>query len=210
MFAIIRRYDGVDQNRSAELTRNVNETLVPKLEKLSGFAGYWLIEAGNGVFSSLSLYETPEQAQESTMIVADWIRDEKLDTALPNEPKITSGKVVAHSNRVWSPRNSTAPHWDERGGPACRPPSRLRRVDRAAREQHVRGRVEQQDNWVRQRVANVVRSGGCESVTPSGLGCVALHQLLERGLVADRVEVAVLRQQANGTVRCGRSRAGDA
>ena len=100
MFAIIRRYEGVDQNRSAELTRNVNETLVPKLEKLSGFAGYWLIEAGNGVFSSLSLFETPEQGKESTMIVADWMRDEKLDTAIPNEPKITSGKVVAHSNRV--------------------------------------------------------------------------------------------------------------
>ncbi len=100
MFAIIRRYDGVDQNRSAELTRNVNETLVPKLEKLSGFAGYWLIEAGNGVFSSLSLFETPEQGKESTMIVADWMRDEKLDTAIPNEPKITSGKVVAHSDRV--------------------------------------------------------------------------------------------------------------
>ena len=100
MFAIIRRYDGVDQNRSAELTRNVNETLVPKLEKLSGFAGYWLIEAGNGVFSSLSLFETPEQAKESTKTVASWIRDEKLDTMIPNEPKITSGKVVAHSNRV--------------------------------------------------------------------------------------------------------------
>ena len=99
MFAIIRRYDGVDQNRSAELTRNVNETLVPKLEKLSGFAGYWLIQDGN-VFSSLSLFETPEQAEESTMIVADWMRDEKLDTAIPNEPKITSGMVVAHSNRV--------------------------------------------------------------------------------------------------------------
>ena len=100
MFAIIRRYDGVDQNRSAELTRNVNQTLVPKLEKLSGFAGYWLIEAGNGVFSSLSLFETPEQAKESTEIVASWMRDEKLDTAIPNEPKITSGKVVAHSDRV--------------------------------------------------------------------------------------------------------------
>ena len=100
MFAIIRRYDGVDQNRSAELTRNVNETLVPKLEKLSGFAGYWLIEAGNGVFSSLSLFETPEQGKESTKIVASWIRDEKLETMIPNEPKITSGKVVAHSDRV--------------------------------------------------------------------------------------------------------------
>jgi len=70
MFATIRRYDGVDQNRSAELTRKVNETLVPKLEKLSGFAGYYLIEAENGVFSSLSLFETPEQSTESTNVVA--------------------------------------------------------------------------------------------------------------------------------------------
>ena len=36
MYATIRRYDGVDQNRSPELTRKVNEILVPKLEKLSG------------------------------------------------------------------------------------------------------------------------------------------------------------------------------
>ena len=100
MFATIRRYDGVDQNRSAELTRKVNEVLVPKLEKLSGFAGYWLIEADNGVFSSLSLFETPEQSKESTKLVASWIRDEKLDTMIPNEPKITSGKLVAHSDRV--------------------------------------------------------------------------------------------------------------
>ena len=98
MFAIIRRYDGVDQNRSAELTRNVNETLVPKLEKLSGFAGYWLIEAGNGVFSSLGLFETPEQGMESTKLVTTWLREEKLDTILPNEPKITSGKIVARSS----------------------------------------------------------------------------------------------------------------
>jgi hypothetical protein len=100
MQATIRRYDGVDQNRSAELTRKVNETLVPKLEKLPGFAGYFLVEAGNGVFSSLSLFETPEQGVESTKLVATWIRDEKLDTIVPNEPKITSGKIVARSNRV--------------------------------------------------------------------------------------------------------------
>ena len=100
MFATIRRYDGVDQNRTVELTNKVNETLVPKLEKLSGFAGYYLIEAGNGIFSSLSLFETPEQSKESTKIVATWIRDEKLDTMIPNEPKITSGKVVARSNGV--------------------------------------------------------------------------------------------------------------
>jgi hypothetical protein len=100
MHAIIRRYDGVDQNRTTELTSKVNETLVPKLSKLPGFAGYYLIEAGNGVFSSLSLFETPEQGMESTKFVATWIRDEKLDTVIPNVPMITSGPVVANSDRV--------------------------------------------------------------------------------------------------------------
>jgi hypothetical protein len=100
MHAIIRRYDGVDQNRTVELTAKVNETLIPKLEKLPGFEGYYLIEAGNGVFSSLGLFETPEQGKESTNVVATWIRDEKLDTLIPKEPKITSGRIVAHSDRV--------------------------------------------------------------------------------------------------------------
>ena len=100
MFATIRRYDGVEQNRTTELTSKVNETLVPKLNKLPGFVGYYLIEAGNGVFSSLSLFLTLEQGMESTKFVATWIREEKLDTILPNEPKITSGQIVAHSDRV--------------------------------------------------------------------------------------------------------------
>ena len=100
MFATIRRYDGVDQNRSVELTRKVNETLVPRLEKLSGFQGYYLIDAGNGIFSSLGLFETPEQGMESTRLVTTWVREEKLDTILPNEPKITCGEIVAHSDRV--------------------------------------------------------------------------------------------------------------
>ena len=100
MHATIRRYDGVNQNRSAELTSKVNETLVPKLEKLPGFAGYFLVEADNGVVTSLGLFETPEQGIESTKLVETWIRDEKLDTIIPNKPMITSGKIVAHSDRV--------------------------------------------------------------------------------------------------------------
>jgi hypothetical protein len=67
MFATIRRYDGVDQNRTTELTSKVNETLVPKLRELPGFAGYYLIEAGEGVFSSLGLFETAEQGRSRRM-----------------------------------------------------------------------------------------------------------------------------------------------
>jgi hypothetical protein len=98
MHATIRRYEGVDQNRTAELTRK--ETLVPQLSKLQGFKGYYLIEAGNGVFSSLGLFESAEQLEESTKLASSWVTDEKLETAFPNPPKITSGKIVAQSNGV--------------------------------------------------------------------------------------------------------------
>ena len=97
MYATIRSYHGVDEDRSVELTSKVNQTLVPQLSELPGFAGYYLIDAGNGTFTSLGLFETLEQGEESTKLVAKWIRDEKLATLMPNEPKITSGKVVARS-----------------------------------------------------------------------------------------------------------------
>jgi hypothetical protein len=100
MHATIRRYDGVDQNRTTELTGKVNETLVPKLRKLPGFKGYYLVEAGDGVFSSLGLFETREQGEESGKVLHSWIRDEKLETLIPNEPKITSGKIIAQSNEL--------------------------------------------------------------------------------------------------------------
>ncbi len=98
MHATIRRYEGVDATRTNEVAGKVNETLVPQLRKLPGFSGYYLIEAGNGVLSSLGLFETSQQGDESTKVVSKWITDENFGSAIPNAPKITSGKVVAHSN----------------------------------------------------------------------------------------------------------------
>ena len=94
MHATIRRYEGIDQARTEELTKKVGETLLPRLSKLPGFEGYYLIEAGDGVMSSVDFFETLEQADESTRLASNWVRDEKLETALPNPPKITGGEVI--------------------------------------------------------------------------------------------------------------------
>jgi len=100
MHATIRRYEGVDPTRINEIAGKVNETLVPELRELPGFSGYFLIEGSGGVLSSLGLFETSEQADKSTMLVSKWITDQNFNSAIPNAPKITSGKVVAHSDRV--------------------------------------------------------------------------------------------------------------
>jgi hypothetical protein len=96
MFATIRRYESVDQSRTSELVKKVDEGLLPKLSELPGFGGYSLIDTGDGVISSVAFYETSAQADDSTKVAADWIREEKLDPALPNPPKITTGEVVVH------------------------------------------------------------------------------------------------------------------
>jgi hypothetical protein len=96
MHATIRRYEGIDQSRTDELVKNVNENLLPRLNKMPGFSGYYLIEADNGVMSSVDFFDTSTQADESTRVASSWVREEKLDTALPNPPKVTGGEVIVH------------------------------------------------------------------------------------------------------------------
>lgn len=96
MFATIRRYEAIDQGRTSELVKKADETLVPSLSELPGFSGYYLIETGDGVMSSIGFFDTSAQADESTRVASDWVREQGLETALPNPPKITSGEVVVH------------------------------------------------------------------------------------------------------------------
>ena len=96
MFATVRRYEGIDVSKKAELTKKVNETLAPRLSKLPGFGSYFLIDTGNGVMSSIGLFDTSAQANESTRVASEWVRDEKLERILVNPPKVTAGEVIVH------------------------------------------------------------------------------------------------------------------
>jgi hypothetical protein len=98
MFATIRRYESVDVSRTSELVKKVDEGLAPTLGELPGFRGYYLIDAGNGILSSIGFFDTPEHADESTRVASNWVREQKLDTALPNAPKITSGEIVVEKS----------------------------------------------------------------------------------------------------------------
>ena len=96
MHAIVRRYEGVDMNRTDEITKKVGETLLPSLSKLPGFSGYYLIEPENGVMTSIGLFDNSSQGVDSTRIASEWVRDENLESILPNAPKVTDGEVIAH------------------------------------------------------------------------------------------------------------------
>src|SRR5438128_12603132 len=91
MFATVKRYEGIDVSKKDELTKKVGESLAPRLSKLPGFSGYFLIDTGNGVMSTIGLFDTSIQANESTRVASEWVRDEKPDT-LPNTPANVTGR----------------------------------------------------------------------------------------------------------------------
>jgi hypothetical protein len=95
MYATVRRYEGIDKVRSEEVTRKVGDSLLPRPRDLPGFGGYYAIDAGGGVLTSVGGFESSAQARESTRLAAQWVREQKLEDALPNTPKITAGPVIA-------------------------------------------------------------------------------------------------------------------
>ena len=99
MFATVRRYDGVDQPLGRVDPQGQRDAR-PEAGEAPRVRG---LLPDRGRERRLQLAQSLQDSraeQESTKIVATWIRDEKLDTMIPNEPKITSGKVVVHSDRV--------------------------------------------------------------------------------------------------------------
>jgi hypothetical protein len=99
MHVTIRRYESIDQSRKSEILKQVDENLLPKLRELPGFNGYSLIDASDGVMTSVGFFDTAAQADESTRIAGSWLREAKLETALPTPPKITTGPVVVNKTR---------------------------------------------------------------------------------------------------------------
>jgi len=100
LHATIRRYEAIDQTRINDVVEKIEDSLLPRMSDLPGFYGYYVIDAGNGVVSSVGLFDTAEHAEDSSRLASDWVRQEHLDTALPNPPKITKGRVVAHTARL--------------------------------------------------------------------------------------------------------------
>lgn len=100
MHVVIRRYTGVNTTNVGELVRRANEQLVPRLAELPGFCAYYLVDGGDGVVAGVGVFESRDEAEASSWVAAEWIREEALGAVLPGPPAVTSGEVVLHVDRT--------------------------------------------------------------------------------------------------------------
>ena len=91
MHVSIRRYK---TDSAPEVARRVNEQFVNRISNVTGFLAYYVIDTGEGVLTSISVFETKDAAEESHRVAAAWVA-ESLSGML-GLAEITAGEVVAH------------------------------------------------------------------------------------------------------------------
>ena len=97
MHTVIRRYQGVVN--SDEVARRAAEEFAPTLRDHPGFLGYWVVDAGDGVLATITVFESEEAAMDSTAAAATWVQA-NLANLVPNAPQVTAGATTGVSAEV--------------------------------------------------------------------------------------------------------------
>jgi hypothetical protein len=97
MFAAIRRYH-TDPDSISEVTRKVDEGFVPLISEMSGFVAYFALDAGQGEYGTVSIFEDRASAEESNRVAEEWA-NENLRELLPTPPEYAAGEVVVYKTK---------------------------------------------------------------------------------------------------------------
>jgi hypothetical protein len=93
MYVAVRRYEGVsDSQKVAQLAQ---EIFVPIISEMPGFVGYYLVDAGDGVMVSSSVFEHKDAEEQSNFRAGEFVA-EHLAPFIPNPPQVSAGEVVAY------------------------------------------------------------------------------------------------------------------
>ena len=94
MHVAMRQYQ-VDPGSVDEITRGINEGLLPIIKDVYGFQAYYALDAGGGRIASVSIFDDQAGAEESTRLAADYIR-QNMASLFPNPPEVLQGEVFAN------------------------------------------------------------------------------------------------------------------
>jgi hypothetical protein len=91
MYTTIRKYRGM--RSPDEIAKRAEKSFAPILKQLGGFHGYYIIDCGDGVVASISVFDTRETALASNDKAAAWVKANLADLVGDAKPEITAGEV---------------------------------------------------------------------------------------------------------------------
>jgi hypothetical protein len=94
-YSVIRRYQLRPEASMDDLVERVNKGFVPIVSKIPGFQEYLFVDAGQGAHLTISLYNDPSGAEQSTREAAGWAA-ENVAALIEGPPEVTAGWVRIH------------------------------------------------------------------------------------------------------------------
>ena len=95
MYASVRRYQALD---AEALLRKVEEEFVERLKTVEGFVGYYVIDGADGTVTSVTIGETEEAVEASTVLAKEWVV-ERAAHLVASAPDLTTGEVRVRAER---------------------------------------------------------------------------------------------------------------
>jgi hypothetical protein len=93
MFAAIRTYRITDIDELSEIVR---EGFLPIIESVPGFVAYYVVDAGDGIASSITICESKTGVEESNSRAAEWVEEHVLQF-IESGPAVVTGEVTAET-----------------------------------------------------------------------------------------------------------------
>ena len=93
MYVAVRRYEGVTDPR--KVGQVAQEGFIPIISEMPGFVSWHLVDAGDGVMVSTSVFEHKDAEEQSNFRAGGFVA-EHLAPLLPNPPQVTAGEVAAY------------------------------------------------------------------------------------------------------------------
>ena len=103
MHAVIRRYRTPSVE---EVVRRIRKEFLSVITSAPGFVAYYVIDEGQGVQSSISIFESREHAEYSNRLAGFWVKEHA--EFLLNAPEIVSGEVLLCDRGAWGVPAPTA------------------------------------------------------------------------------------------------------
>jgi hypothetical protein len=92
MYASIRQYRSDDV---PEVVRRVQDGFLPIVREVPGFSAYYIVDSGDGAFTTITVAEDKAGVEESVTKAGEWVRQSAADL-VEGSPTVSNGEVVAH------------------------------------------------------------------------------------------------------------------
>lgn len=97
MFTTIRQYRG-DPDQVAEMAHVADEKFADRLAEQEGFVAYEMVDAGDGIVFTITVFSDREMAERSNELAADFIRTSLQGYTLERTSAHT-GEVIVNRAR---------------------------------------------------------------------------------------------------------------